>query len=211
MSDWTTTKNYPDLTDEVFREIKGFYKSRLQIPEVKPKKQFLLCPVGVVASGKTTVIKPLAEKLNAVRVSTDEIRQILKERHYNYNRARDMAYEIVKELLDQGYSVGMDANCGSRDRQEKIKEIEKRPEIKVIWIRINPPEEFIIQKLKKFKHNWLFKDSDEAIYSFRKSKEKYGDFSNLSLPYVYEFDTSKENLNEQISEAVEIIKNKLTL
>lgn len=200
-----------DLPDKLFGEIKDLYKKRLKLPEAKPKKQFLLCPVGLVGSGKSTVLKPLAEKLNAVRVSVDEIRQTLKESGFNYNQARNIAYEIIQELLDSGQSVAVDGNCGSEDALKKIEQLKMKPEKRIVWIRVNPPEEFIINKLKNFKHTWLFDDGDEAVRGFYKYKEKYGDFSDLRLPYAYTFDTSKDDLGEQINEALKIIKDKINL
>ncbi len=209
MSDWTRSQHDPELPDETLKEVLELYKSGLDIPAVKPARQFLLCPVGLVASGKTTVLKPLAERLNAVRVSTDEIRQILKQRHFNYNRTSAMAYTVIKELLDGGYSVAVDGNCGSEGAQKRVEELKKRPDIRVIWFRVDPPEEFIINKLRHYKHTWLFRDADEAVASFYKYKEKYGDFSELDLPYVYTFDTSRPDLDTQIGEAAAIMEKEL--
>ena len=209
MSDWTGVKNNPDLPDDVFKETKESYMAGLTLPQIRPARQFLLCPVGVVGSGKTTVIKPLAERLDIVRVSTDEIRKIVKEKGFNYAQVKNIAYEIIKELLDKGYSVAVDGNCGSEDAFNKIKELEKSTYILVIWLRIDPPHEFIINKLKNYEHTWLFRDGDEAVRAFEKYLEKYGDFSNLDISYDYTFDPSKDDLENQLAEAEEIIKNRL--
>ena len=39
--------------------------------------------------------------------------------------------------------------------------------------------------------------------SFFEYKKKYGDPTNLNLPYIYTFDTSKPDINNQIEEAAE--------
>ena len=207
MSDWTHAKNNPDLPEELFGEIRALYKKDVKLSIKKAGRQFLLCPVGTVGAGKTTVVKPLSGKLGLIRVSTDGIRKILKERGFNYNRARDIAFSIIKELIEGGYSVTIDCNCGSGNSVEKIRELQNEYKIKLVWIFINPPEDFIINKLRHYNHNWLFKDSDEAVSAYFKYKEKYGDFKNLSLPYVYTFDTSRNDLDKQIEEAAEIIRN----
>lgn len=205
MSDWTSAKYNKDLPDDDFWRIYNLYKKQVKLPFSKPKKQFVLCPVGLVGSGKTTVIKPLSEKLDLVRISGDELRKLLKENNFNYNRTKEIAYRLLDEFINMGYSIAVDSNCGSDDSQEKIKEAKKRG-IQIIWIKIDPPEEFIINKLKNYDHNWLFKNEDEAVMSYYKYKEKYGDFSQLNLPYLYTFDTSKPDLDKQIEEAAEIIE-----
>lgn len=209
MSDWTEAQYNKDLPDDVFGEIKQVYKASIKILDRKPAKQFLLCPVGTVGAGKTTIVKPLSEKLGLARVSTDEIRQVLKSGGYNFEKVRDISFEILKELIEEGYSVAVDANCGTPGGISKVKEASGKYHTIPVWIRINPPEEFIINKLKNYKHTWLFKDGEEAVANYFRYKEKYGDFSNLDLPYVYEFDTSRPDLNKQIEEAVGLIKEYL--
>jgi len=207
MSDWTQAKHNLDLPDTNFEEIRELYRSQIELPHSKPIKKFLLCPVGIVGAGKTTVVKPLSSRLGLARVSTDEIRKILKEKGFNYNRVRELAFSIAKELVERGYGVAVDANCGSDKSREEIKEFQTKYGIRVVWIHVDPPESFIVNKLEKYKHDWLFKDGDEAVEAYFKYKEKYGDFKNLGLPYSYIFDTSGNDLNEQINEAVNIIKN----
>jgi len=207
MSDWTKGRNNPDAPESVVKEVLDLYRNQIKIPETKPKQQILLCPVGLIGAGKTTIIKPLSEKLNLVRVSTDEIRAMFRERGLNYNSAKVIAFKLIKEFLEKGYSVAIDSNNGTEAGVKRIKEAEKQYSIKVIWLRIKPPEEFIVNKLKNFKHTWLFENGDEAIRSFYEYKEKYGDFlDKLDVPYTYVFDTSRPDINEQINTAVEIIK-----
>ena len=50
----------------------------------KANQELILCPVGLVGAGKTTVLKPISKILNLVRVSSDEIRGILKQEGYNF-------------------------------------------------------------------------------------------------------------------------------
>jgi len=66
----------------------------------------------------------------------------------------------------------------------------------------NQSEEFIINKLKNQKHSWLFKDAEDAINNYLARKPLH---QNLDFPFTYTFDTSKSNLNEQITEAGEKI------
>jgi len=210
MSDWTKAKYNTDLSGRDFENIKSIFVAQLFIPQIKPSKQFLLCPVGLVGAGKSTVIVPLAEKLNLIRISHDEIRKILKENGFNYNRSKEMASEVIIDFLKKGYSVAIDANCGSIETFERIKKIESEYALKIVWIHINPPEEFIINKLRNFKHSWLFDSGEEAVSGYHEYKNKYGDGTNLKINFVYTFDTSKSDIQQQIKEAKEIILKKIS-
>lgn len=195
-----------NLSDKEMKRLLLLYERSLKIPGTKQDKQILLCPVGIVGSGKTTVLKPLSKKLSLLRISTDEIRGLLKEQGYNYIRAREIAFNFIKKYAQHGYSIAIDADCINPDKRKKIEKLAKEIKAKVIWVHINPPEKFIINKLKKFKHTWLFKDSQDAIqnYFVRKILHK-----NLNFPFLYTFDTSRSDLNKQIDSAINIIKKEI--
>ncbi len=188
------------------KAIKKEYEKILKIPHRKLKQQMAICPIGVVGSGKTTVIKPLSKKLSLLRISTDEIRKLLKDRGYGYDSAKDVAYAIADAYLTKGFSIAMDGNCSSKDAQKYIKKLRKKHKVKVFWIHINPPESFIIKKLKNYKHTWLFKDAREAIKNYRSSKARH---RNLNFPFVYIFDPSRDDLDKQIKEAASRIKKEI--
>jgi len=46
------------------QRIKKEYEDTLVFPVIKPDPQFVLCPIGLVGAGKTTVMMPLAERLS---------------------------------------------------------------------------------------------------------------------------------------------------
>ncbi len=209
MSDWTEAKHVKDLGGADFASIKNIFVEQLHVPRSKPVNQFLLCPVGLVGAGKSTVVVPLAEKLNLVRISHDEIRKILKENGFNYDLSKEIALEVISDFLKTGYSVAIDANCGSAETFDHIKKIESEYGIKAMWIHINPPEAFIVNKLRNFKHSWLFRDGEEAVSGYYEYKNKYGDGTNLGIRFSYVFDTSKSDIQEQIKEAERVISDSL--
>ncbi|MFA6072331.1 MAG: hypothetical protein WC810_27530 [Janthinobacterium sp.] len=99
-----------ELTDFEFNSILEKYKESIEIPPTKPTKQWILCAIGLVGAGKTTVIKPLSQSLNLVRISTDEIRRILLENGYNLLRTIELAKFLTKKFLDDGYSLALDGD-----------------------------------------------------------------------------------------------------
>ena len=189
-----------DASKVVLKEVADEYESSLTIPSEKSMPQWMLMPVGLIGAGKTTVVKPLAERFGLIRLSTDEIRELLNKRGYSYQGCKEIIIGLAKKYLDQGYSLAIDANTGSKEGLEySAKSTKAYPNVRQIFIYINPPEKFITEKLKKYNHTWLFTDGEEAVKSYYKNREA---FTLPDLAFVFEFDTSRENLEEQINEAV---------
>lgn len=194
------------IPDKVFDEVKETYLKQIDIPKIKPEIQYILCPIGLVGAGKTTVLKPLSKKLNLVYVSADDIRKLFKERGFGYDRAKELALKVAEKFIIEGFSVATDSDLISKESQKKVEEIIRKFNLRKIWIHVNPLEEFIINKLKNFKHTWLFKDANRAIENYKARKPLH---ENLNFDFSYIFDTSKNNLSEQIDEAIDIINNDL--
>jgi predicted kinase len=199
-------KKLKEIPEAEVRNILHKYRNSLVVYEKKSVRQFFLCPIGLVGAGKTTVLKPLAEQLQAVRVSTDEIRKILKDKGYNYDFAREIAQKIIEDFAKGGYSVAIDADCVNK--KDDIEKLAKKVGAKIIWLHINPPEEFIINKLRNFKNGWLVEDNEEMIRNYFERKPLH---QKLDFSFLYVFDTSKNNLKEQIKEVEGLIKGELKI
>lgn len=182
------------------------YEKFLKLPRIKSGRQIMICPVGPVGAGKTTIIKPLSKKLHLLRISTDEIRKILKEHRYNYEAVHYVAYYLVDKYAKKGFNLAIDANCSSCEAREKIKELKNKYRITVFWIRIKPPEKFIINKLKNYRHTWLFRNAGEAIENYINSKAGQ---KNLNLPFIFTFNTAKKDIDRQIEDCAERILAKI--
>jgi hypothetical protein len=184
-------------------EIQKIYESTLEFPNVKPIPKFYLCPVGLVGSGKSTVMKLLCPKLSVLRIANDEVRKIIGNYDY-YHLAPKISSTIGPKYSQLGYSIGIDANAsslwGTEEFNQRMKDLNSRQ----IWIHINPPEVFI--KLKNYYHPWLYRDEAEAKENFEKSKQK---INTDGIPFVYVFDPSRSDLNKQIDEAVLKIREEL--
>lgn len=195
-----------DLDQQNFERMISEYLKEIELPKEKPVHKFFLCPIGLVGAGKSTVIKPLSKHFGLARVSGDEIRKQLKEHGYNFVRTKEIASHITQRLLKDGYGIALDSDCIGQDIQEIVRKAAQEYSYKVFYIHINPPEEFILNKLKNFQHTWLFKDADDAIQHYYRRKPMH---ENLDIDFIYTFDTSKANLERQISEAISVIEEKL--
>lgn len=169
----------------------------------------MLMPVGLIGAGKTTVVKPLAERLHLLRLSTDEVRRLLGERGYSYEGCRDIIFRLGQKYLGLGYSLALDANTGSTaglDYNARI--IEAYPHVRQIFIYINPPEDYILNKLKTYKHTWLFKDGEQAVNAYLTNK---GSFTLPDVHFAYTFDPSRADLPDQIRQGAEALECELSL
>lgn len=191
-----------DLSDRDAIQIIEEYLKDIDYPS-KSEKQFILCSVGLIATGKTTVLKALSEKIGLVRVRTDDLRWILEKRGYNVRRTAEIAYNIVMKLLKAGYSVAIDADSVAKNTQASLKNIGEEQGIPVIWIRTSVSEEIILDRLNINNTDREYK-GPEAVSRYYERKKLH---EGLDIPFIYEFDTSKiEKLEPQVLAAVKKIQ-----
>lgn len=196
-----------NMTDADVVAVRESYRGGLNVRS-QPKSgalQIFVGTVGLVGAGKTTVIKPLAEKLSLVRISSDEVRKIMKERGFGYERLMDIVAPLAEELAAEGHSLAFDADCGSPKTKELILKIAAQVGAKIFWIRINPPEDFILNKLRSHEHTWLFKDGDEAVDNYLRQKERRAQ-ENTPFDFLATVDTSKPDLAAQIDRIFGLIE-----
>ena len=131
----------------------------------------------------------------------------MKARGYGYEGARDIAHALTEKYLGLGYSIAVDSNAGSSAGLEfNKKTMETFPRLRQIFIHINPPDEFVVNKLQNYNHTWLFRDGTHAVEAFLKNKKN---FILPDLPFVYTFDTSKGDLSNQLDATIKIITTTL--
>ncbi|MDQ3099416.1 MAG: ATP-binding protein [bacterium] len=197
------------------KDLNYLFESTLHIPSIKPYPQFFLCPAGYIGAGKSTVMRLLCEELSAIRIENDYARKLLRERdNHDSNHARALSKDFILKYAELGYRVGIDANCAGPNRHASgsIEEIAIDLSIPIVWIHINPPEEFIIRKLKQYsidhpEETWLFKDGDHAVSRYYHWKER-SHFENID--YAYEFDTSRSDINDQVAAAAVVIQRRFS-
>lgn len=196
-----------DAPKEVLEEVAREYEQTLVIPDKKPSPQWMLLPVGLIGSGKTTTMKPLAEHFGLVRICTDDLRERLKLRGYGFAGTREVAHELTKKYLGLGYSLAIDANAGGKTGLEynrKVKEV--FPQVRQVFIHINTPEEVIITQLKNRKHSLIFRDAAHAIerHHFHKNN-----FTLPDIPFVYTFNPAQGDFPKQLEQCIEAIETAL--
>lgn len=175
------------------------------LPKEKPEVPYLVCPIGLIGVGKTTVAKALAQKLSLVRVSNDEIRKLFHDRGNSYERVRDVAFAIMEDLVEQGHSIYIDSDCASKI--DFIKTEAARWSVQTVWIHITAPENVTIDRIKERQPSWLG-TAEALVENFHARKPLHEHFD---LPFTYTFNTSSDDFENQIEESVQLIKNEVGL
>lgn len=194
-------------TDRVIESIRAEYESSLIIPKNKPHRQFILAAVGLVAAGKTTVIGPLTERLSLLRLSNDEVRRLMKKRGMNYDHLRSIAIPIFNKYLSLGYSIALDNDCANPETVKLIDKAVKEFGLRVIWIHINPPESFVLNKIRQYTGDpWLTDgDHENLVRNYFDRKPLH---AHLTMPFTFTFDTSN-NITSQLDTAEKEIRDAL--
>jgi shikimate kinase len=188
-------------TSEI-EEIRQAYLKTIDIPKEKRTPQIVVCPVGLVGSGKTTVMKALSKRLGLVRISTDDIRMMLKERGFNYKKTGEIALGIIEPLLGQSHRLGLDMDCAGSARPF-IEKLEKESQIRVVWLHIDTPEPEILKNLSERESRKLFKNSWDAVANYQRRKPLH---ANLNMPFAYVFKSTRDRLDEQIKTVANLIE-----
>ncbi len=183
-------------TIEAIEKLQKLYQEKLIIPSVKRKHKIMLCPIGYIAAGKTTVMKPLSEKLGLVRLSTDELRVLAREEGIPCHEYA-VTLNLIRYYLSKGYSIACDFNCASVEMKADIEIESTNGGAETIFIKIDPPKEWIMEKVKNMTYTkeGLFKDKEVGISEVERS---FREHQLPELNYAHVFDTSSSNLKDEI-------------
>lgn len=183
--------------------IERIYLENLKIPEKVSGRQIFLCPVGLVGAGRTTVISPISDKMGLLRISSDELRRLLKESGYDYKTVKEIIPRIIKKFADDGYGIAFDMDCGNPETFKLIDQLKvDHPNSRAIWIDVSASEEFIINKFKSHPPSWLADNPQKMIDNYLSQKEKRAS-SDIKYNFDYKFDTSRDDLDNQILDFIE--------
>ena len=187
--------------DKIGPLINEFEKSYIVLPK-RIDKPFVLAPIGLIASGKTTFVRAMADKFSLLIISTDQIRKFLENKGYNLRRTSEIAYYLISKHLKLGYGIAIDADLAGKDKRELIDDVSKKSGIPIVWVHINTPEEVILQRLHESNDKRDYRGA-EAIKRYFIRKELHND---LNYPFVCIFNGAGD-LNSEIAKAKEAIEN----
>ncbi len=187
------------------KDIQEKYLKEIKIPDKKPAQQIFFCPVGLVGAGKTTVTKPISETLGLVRISSDELRKILKENGYDYSFVKKIGFKIASEFAKNGFSVSFDMDCGNLITKNFVENLAKKLHAKIFFVHIDTPEDYIIERLKRPEPLGLVNDPQIMIANYYNQKEIRLK-QNTKFGFFFTFDHSRPDINKQISDCIKKIE-----
>lgn len=193
-----------DLPDAAIVEIFDAYERLIPLPSTHGPRPWILCVVGLVGAGKTTVVKPTSERLGLARVSTDELRILLRDRGYNFLRTRELAKMLIEKYLRKGFGVSIDADNVDPEHQAILQKAADAAQIPIVRIHINPPEAFILDKLQhriQYVPSGILENADAATANYLRRKPLHEKYLSL-IAFDWTFDTSKTDLAKQIDDFV---------
>jgi 8-oxo-dGTP pyrophosphatase MutT (NUDIX family)/predicted kinase len=190
-----------------YAEMLRIFEETIALPPKPSRPQFLVCPIGEIGAGKSTVLKPLSKRLSLLRFEGDDLRKVFREHGYTFDDLYDCSESVLWKYAQQGYSIAIDGDCSSTRMQNTIRALQLSCGVQVFWIHINPPEDFIINKLRTYTHTWLFRDGEHAVEDYKKRKATR---EHPDVPFIYEFDPSRDDLHVQIEEAAQYIEQRLS-
>lgn len=191
---------------EIQGRIAEQFIKKIESEEITKDLRILICPIGLVGAGKSTVVIPLSKILKIPRISADEIRRVLKENGLDYSSLKDIANKIGKYFLDLGYGLILDQDLAGQ--LDLVKEITETYKLKTYFLHVNPPEEFILNKLRNYTgEKWLTDDQEKMVENYFSRKELHKDIEK-KIKFDYVIDTSQPNLDKKIAEIAQTIQQK---
>ncbi len=155
----------------------------------------LIIVAGLPATGKSTLAKRLAKKLNAVVLNTDVIRkEIFPKPKYTEEEKRivyDVLFLLTKYLLMNGINVILDGTFYKRSIRHKAYDIAKKLGKTFIVIECICNEDVVRERLKKRRKEKSISDADYNVYKKIKSQ-----FEKIERPHIIVDTTNNIDLDD---------------
>jgi len=140
----------------MIKEIFALHKTKLKNLNI-PNKKLIICFSGTPGSGKTYLAKKIERKYNGIRISTDEIRKIIKKLR---NKNKKLLNESYKEKVLHNYLYYLIEKCPFKNKliildksidrdYKKLFSLAKKRKYRVFIIRIKSPKKDIEKRLVK--------------------------------------------------------------
>lgn len=199
-----------DLLDSDIPSIISAYEAKNPPPKEIPEKQWMLCVVGLVGAGKTTIMKPISEHLHLARICNDDIRIILRDRGFNMLRTIDIARALTYKYAAEKRALALDGDSIAPEHRTEIVRQAAVQGAPLVFIHVNPPEAFILDKLLnkvRYEASGLIEDADHAIAEYHRRKPLHEKYLS-EIQFDFTLDTSRPDLLEQIKKFESLMKER---
>ncbi len=107
----------------------------LKFSKRKTKKPVMVAIVGLVGSGKSSVVKELAGKIGATIIEGDAIRICLRKSAERYENASKIGENATMKVIEKGGNVIFDSDFVNPEKRKRLAQVAKKTDAKVIFVR----------------------------------------------------------------------------
>lgn len=171
----------------------------------------LILMSGLSGSGKTTVAKQLAKKLNAIHIRSDAVRKHIAEISLDerggdelytpqmHQKTYDRLLELAEILVKQGYKVILDAKYDRHQWREGAIALAQTCQIPLHIINCTAPIEVLRDRISRRTQDI----SDATVDLLLQQQATVEPFSQQEQAYVTTVDTTERDWMSQLSVVVE--------
>ena len=187
------------------QEAKNYYHLAWKYTQQHQGKIIIMS--GLSGSGKTTVAKYIAEKINGILIRSDAVRKhlgnvSLDETGNSELYSEEMNQKTYERLIKlgeivakEGFNLILDAKFDRHQLRKPVIEIAKKDNIFLTILSCYAPVEILSDRLSKRKGDI----SDATSDLLQQQKNNIQDFNEEEMSYVKKIDTTN-NWKEQITE-----------
>lgn len=156
------------VQQQLTADVKRLAESLRELPAPVAKPVFVAVS-GLPGTGKSHFCRRLAERLPSIILESDASRKVLfLSPSYSLaesGRLFKAVHLLIKELLQKGVSVILDATNLSERYREYLYSIAERLEVKLILVRVEAPPSVVRERLRaRLKNSDESSDADWEVY-----------------------------------------------
>lgn len=156
------------VQSQLTADVKRLAESLRELPAPVAKPVFVVVS-GLPGTGKSHFCRRLVERLPAIILESDASRRVLfPSPSYSLvesGRLFKVVHLLIKELLQKGVSVILDATNLSERYREYLYSIAERLEIRLILVRVEAPPSVVRERLRaRLKNSDESSDADWEVY-----------------------------------------------
>ena len=161
----------------------------------------LILVMGLPGSGKSYFSEHLAEKMNALYLSSDRVRAEMKLMGKYDEESKQKVYdrleELAREALQNGEAVLVDATFHKKKRRVQFAALARETGARLKIIRIEADEALIRERLQKARKE---SEADLSVYQKLKKEFEQVEPGHLCLP------SGRDNLAEMLRRAEDYLR-----
>ncbi len=164
----------------------------------------LIIICGLPGTGKTTLAKAVAEKINAVYLNSDSIRMsMLEEREYTEEekkRVYEAMFVEAEKQLTEGKNVVLDATFYKKELRETAEGVAKKADVGFFIVECVTHEDLLKERIFKRKKEESESEADFEVYKKVKTQFEPIEKEHLAVDTSLSLEKQVELVEKYLSE-----------